>query len=133
MSENKISCDNFKKMFVVYTGISIFCFIFYLVYNHFSHGVHSLYMTFLCGWPFIFGVLPSIFWGANKKFSFPNRLCINTWNSGVAAVTVSSLLRGIFEIAGTASKYQGWLMRAGEVMLLAAVVMYVAVKIKGKI
>lgn len=119
-----MACDSFKKAFFTYTGISLFCFIFYLVYNQFSHGVHSPYMTFLFGWPFVLGVLPSAFWGVKRKIPRPNRLCVNIWNSGVAAVTVSSLLRGIFEIAGTTSQYQRWLMWMGEVMLAAAVVVY---------
>jgi hypothetical protein len=44
------------------------------------------------------------------------RLWFNLYNSGVAALTAGSLLRGIFEIAGTASPYTvcfpiaGWLM-----------------------
>ena len=81
-------------------------------------------MTWLCGWPFVLGVLPSVFFWKYKIFRSPGRISINIWNSGVAALTVSSLLRGIFEIAGTASDYQEWLMRAGGVMLIGAVLLY---------
>ena len=39
-------------------------------------------------------------------------------------MTVSSLLRGIFEIAGTASDYQTWLMYFGLAMLAAGAVLF---------
>lgn len=45
------------------------------------------------------------------------RLSANLYHAGVAAVTVSSLLRGILEIAGTASDYQAFLMTAGAFLL----------------
>ncbi len=48
------------------------------------------------------------------------------WNTGTAAVTVSSLLRGIFEIAGNSSVYQQILMNAGRFLLLGGFIMYAA-------
>ena len=101
------------------------CFVFYLVYSLFSHGVRSAYMTYLFAWPLVFGALPNltdvvmikimgrravnIFWFASSDI-----YCF-----GVAALTVGSLLRGIFEIAGTSSVYQQRLMTAGWCMLAA--------------
>lgn len=107
-------------MLFIYIGVTIFCLVFFLIYNCFSHGVHSLYMTWLFAWPLVLGVFPSTLIIFFKKLRRPDGLCINIWNSGVAAVTVSSMLRGIFEIAGTGSEYQKWLMRAGALMLAAA-------------
>ncbi len=81
-------------------------------------------MTWLFAWPFVLGVLPGLVFWKGKRLHEPGRLCINLWNSGVAALTVSSLLRGIFEIAGTASVYQARLMYAGGLMLLGAGIVY---------
>lgn len=54
----------------------------------------------------------------------PGRLAYNLYNSGAAAVTVSGMLRGIFEIAGNSSDYQTYLMYAGIAMLLISIVIY---------
>lgn len=177
--------------FVTYICVTLFCLVFYLIYNIFSHGVHSPYMTYLFAWPLVLGVLPSgVMWGvrrhedrrcrANGKgrnqrskyygeesssevsndgsktevragesktdvmdgesktnekeliavgsdgksnktglgHAARQEIGVEIWRAGVAAVTVSSCLRGIFEIAGTASVYQEWLMAAGAVMLV---------------
>ena len=123
-SENRTERAGFRRTVISYMGISIFCGIFSLVYNQFSHGVHSPYMTWLFGWPFVLGVIPYAFFAICKPIHAPGRFSFNIWNSGVAALTVSSLLRGIFEIAGTASDYQVWLMGAGGIMLAVGAAAY---------
>lgn len=112
------------RCMMVYMWVSVFCLVFYLVYDRFSHGVRSPYMTWLFAWPFLLGVLPGMVFWRFPKVRRPGRFTVNLYNSGVAAVTVSSLLRGIFEIAGTASDYQQRLMYAGGAMLLLGIAAY---------
>lgn len=107
-----------------YSLVTLFCLSVFIVYNMFSHGVYSPFMTWLFLWPFVLGVLPCLLLHLMEKLPRPNRFTINAYNSGVAAVTVSSLLRGIFEIAGTASPLQTGLMIAGLVMAGAGVLSY---------
>ena len=114
----------FGRAAVVYLCISVFCGFFAVIYAQFSHGVHSPYMTWLLGWPFVLGVLPGVFFRKCGAVRAPGRVSFNLWNSGVAALTVSSMLRGIFKIAGTASDYQVWLMYAGGAMLVMAGIAY---------
>ena len=109
---------------MVYLGVSVFFLIFYLVYDRFSHGVRSPYMTWLFAWPLLLGVLPGVVFWRFPKLCRPGRLAGNLYNSGLAAVTVSSMLRGIFEIAGTGSGYQQRLMYAGGAMLLLGIAAY---------
>ncbi len=106
---------------MVYFGVSVFCLVFYMIYDRFSHGIRSPYMTWLFAWPFLLGVLPGIVFWRFSKIRRPGRFTVNLYNSGVAAVTVSSMLRGIFEIAGTASDYQQHLMYAGGAMLFLGI------------
>ena len=113
-----------KKSAYTYFGITVFCFVFYLIYNQFSHGVHSPYMTWLFVFPLVLGFMPSLIFANMNKIKKPGRFSINIYNSGVAAVTVSSVLRGIFDIAGTGSRYQKLLMTAGIFMLCAGVIVY---------
>lgn len=82
-------------------------------------------MTFLFAWPLVLCVIPF----ALLLFSplpAPSLISSLLWNTGAAAVTVSSLLRGVFEIAGNSSVYQEMLMEAGCILLLAGLIMYAA-------
>ena len=108
----------------VYLGITVFCGIVFLIYDQFSHGVRSPYMTFLFGWPLVFGVLPALI-RMLAKLPDPDILSKDIYNTGVAAMTFSSLLRGIFEIAGTASDYQTYLMGTGVILAAAGLLLYV--------
>lgn len=54
------------------------------------------------------------------------------YNSGVAALTVSSMLRGIMDIAGTGSVYQVWMLYAGTVMPAAGAVIFAVAVLAGK-
>ena len=74
-------------------------------------------MTFLFVIPLVLGALPCAIFVIFKKLRAPGRIAFNLWNSAVAALTVGSMLRGVFEIAGTASPLQEYLMIAGLVML----------------
>ena len=123
-SENRKQGNRFGRTAGVYCGVTVFCGIFYLVYNRFSHGVHSPYMTWLFVWPLVLGVVPGVYWKWRSNIPRPGWIPLNLYHSGVAAVTVSSMLRGIFEIAGTSSVYQERLMQAGIAMLCGAMVLY---------
>lgn len=82
-------------------------------------------MTFLFAWPLVLCVIPC----ALLLFSplpGPSLISSLLWNTGAAAVTVSSLLRGVFEIAGNSSIYQVMLMGAGCFLLMSGVIMYAA-------
>ena len=106
--------------------LSAFCFIFYLIYNVFSHGVHSPFMTYMFAWPlFLVGVPAGLLYWIDA-LPGPSLLASPFWNIGTAALTVSSLLRGIFEIAGNSSVYQHLMMIAGFIMLGIGALLYFA-------
>ncbi len=119
-SENK---QDYRNV-LIYAGVTVFCLMVFVVYDQFSHGVRSPYMTWLFAWPLVLGVLPSVAFLAIRILPRPGRLAANLYHSGVAALAVSSLLRGIFEIAGTSSDYQAYLMIAGAVLVIAGVAIY---------
>lgn len=112
-------------MFKIYIGVSIFCVILWKIYGNFSHGVNSIYMTYLFAWPLIMGALVNLVFMVIKKLPRPGSFSVNLYNSGVSALTVSSLLRGIFEIAGTSCYLQTYLYNVGRLFVLAGVVVYV--------
>ena len=109
----------------VYAIISLFCGVVFIVYDRFSHDVRSPYMTFLFAIPLVFGVVPAVILAVKKDIRRPGRAAFNIYNAGVAALTVSSLLRGIFEIAGTGSPYQRYLGVFGIVLLASGAAMHI--------
>ncbi len=118
---------------VIYLFVSIFCFVFFVVYDRFSHSVRSNYMTFLFAFPLLLGFVPYMAAALFSKqqeggTAHGSGISSNLYNSGVASVTVSSLLRGIFDIAGTYSDYQSYLMAAGIVFLAAGVIVCICQK-----
>lgn len=124
-NEYKMSrADRLARIMKVYIGITFFCLLFFLIYDRFSHGVHSPWMTWLFMWPLCIGVIPAGVGALVSRNRAEDSLCESVWthrlwHSGVACITVSSMLRGIFEIAGTASVYQVYLLAAGAVMAVA--------------
>lgn len=99
-------------------GASALCLVIFLVYDPFSHGVRSGYMTYLFAWPLGLGAVPAAIGMICPRLRVGGKWAARWWYTGTAAVTVGSLLRGILEIAGTASVYQEALMGIGLAMLL---------------
>lgn len=115
-----------RRALLISVGSSLFCLLFYLIYNHFSHGVRSPFMTFSFMWPLVLCVLPYALFLLLPAVPGPSLLSALVWNTAVAALTVSSLLRGVFEIAGNSSRYQVIMMAAGFFLLLCGLVLYIA-------
>ena len=114
----------FFKTIVIFTMITIFTFIFNKIYGIFGHGVTSPYMTYMFLYPLLGGVLfygiimlliPSI---VNKK---RYRFFYNIYNSGLAILTVGSLLRGVMEIAGTFSSYLMFYTLVGWISIIISI------------
>ena len=113
-----------KKAPIVYIGVSVLCLITFIIYNQFSHGVTSPYMTYLFAWPLLLGFVPYALLTGIPGAYYPGRIAANVYNSGVASITVSSLLKGIFDIAGNSSIYQSLLMSIGVGLLMFGVFIY---------
>ncbi len=126
-SENKKK-ERLSAGIKIYAFVTVFCLIVFLVYDRFSHGVRSPYMTFLFLWPLVLGLIPGILFWRFPRIPRQKRISANLYHAGVATVTVSSFLRGVFEIARTASHYQEWLMIAGVFFLFSGVFAYLEKK-----
>ncbi|QHI72776.1 hypothetical protein [Aminipila terrae] len=106
------------------TAATIFCIIFSGIYNQLGHGVSSPYMNYMFLFPFVlgtgfYGILSLI----PTKINLPG-FSFNTYNSGVATLTIWSMLKGIFEIAGTSSPYTAVYEVSGSMMLITGVITY---------
>ena len=108
-----------------YIIATCFCALFFFIYDQFSHNVRSVYMTYLWAWPLVLGVVPSLVFQFVRKFPWPNLRTRNIYRCGVEALTFSSALHGVFDIAGNASDYQTYMMMAGFALLAAGIFSYV--------
>lgn len=91
----------------IYLAVSLFCALFAAVYEMFSHGVYSFYMLFAFAFPLIGG---SLVFGILSFLNIKNprsRLAGKLYNSGIAALTVGSIVKGILDIYGTTNKLVG--------------------------
>ena len=84
------------------------CLAFSLIYAQFSHGVYSPFMSFMFLIPLLGGCVPSLALAAASATSASATPVTSSkvrapWALAIATFTVASTLRGIFEIAGTAS------------------------------
>lgn len=115
-----------NKTIIVYFLITIFTIVFDRVYALFSHGVASLSMNLMFLYPLVGGVgiyyiLGYLF--KNKKEDVI--LLFNIYNSGIAILTVGSLLKGVMDIAGTSSKYITYYVVIGIVFISISVIGFI--------
>ncbi|MEA4832251.1 hypothetical protein SDC9_84025 [bioreactor metagenome] len=112
---------NFKAS-LVHASLSVFCVIFNLIYSRFSHNVSSVYMTYM----FSYTLAAAVYFLISAVLRAPRspRLSFNLFNSGIASITLWSMLFGIFEIAGTDSPYAVIFLWAGLAMILASAAVY---------
>ena len=124
-----------RKTTAVYLALSLLAVIINYVYGLFGHGVHSGYMTWmflypLLGGALIYNLITLIIPGVIRVPQY--RLFFNTYNSGIAALTVGSFLKGIFYIAGTDSSYTAYFDAAGWMLVAAGIIMLFSIVIRNR-
>ncbi len=86
---------------IVYLWISLFSAMFGIVYEIFSHQVYSSYMLFAFAFPLLGGALPFLAISFLQGKWYPGVIARNLYHSGIAALTVGSIVQGVLEIYGT--------------------------------
>lgn len=79
------------------------CALLGAVYEVFSHGVYSCFMIYVFACPLGLGALPLFALGLFSD-KLPSRFSLKMWNSGVAALTVGSFIKGALDIYGTTNR-----------------------------
>ncbi|MFI3227570.1 MAG: hypothetical protein R3Y09_09190 [Clostridia bacterium] len=127
LSVNQKSNFNFyiKHRIKPYFIATVFCIVFSYIYSKFSHGVSSVHMTYLFMYPLCFGVVCSLILSSSKDVRTMKFFATHFYHTGVIALTLSSALNGIFEIAGTSSLYQSTLSIVSVLMILIGVLCFV--------
>ena len=100
-----------KKM-IPYIIVSVICLIVSLIYEHFSHGVVSIFMLYACVIPFTAGII---------KILLNKVLNKTIYRASWITLLVYSYYRGVLEIYGTTSSYLDYFMFAGFGLLLLSI------------
>jgi len=101
ISDIKLQKKKIDKTGFIYLLISLFCVLFGVVYEYYSHEVYSSYMIYAFVFPLAGGVLPFTLMSLYGCRRIPGRLTLNLYNSGIATLTVGSIMKGVMEIYGT--------------------------------
>lgn len=92
-----ISKKRTRKTGYTYIGLTCFFFLFSRIYESLSYGEVSFFMHYLYIVPLIGGGLLLALLACYPQLS---RISFNLWNSGVAVLSASFLLRGIINLSG---------------------------------
>lgn len=115
-----------KKTIIIYFFTTIFTIVFDRIYSLFSHGVSSLSMNLMFLYPFVGGVVVYYILGylfKSKKYDMI--ILFNIYNSGIAILTVGSLLKGIMDIAGTSSLYIKYYLIIGILFIIISFIGFI--------
>ncbi len=118
----------FQKRVLPYLGVTLCCMLFAYAYSLFSHGVTSPYMSYMFFFPLVFGAIGGTLCMIFKKSSPNHFFATHLYHTGVVALLLSSMLRGVFEIAGTASVYQTVLAGIGIVAIVCGALCFIIKK-----
>lgn len=112
----------FKTAFI-YLLISLFCIFFGAVYETFSHEVYSYYMIYAFAFPLVGGTLGFFLIALSKAGKYPSSSATMLYHTGIAVLTVSSLLRGVLDIYGTSNHLIGYFWIIGIVLVVVGVIL----------
>lgn len=110
---------------LTYTIISIFCALLGAIYELFSHEVYSYYMIYAFAIPLILGMLPYLFVSMSNKKIYPSYIVRNLHHSGVATLTVGSIIKGVLDIYGTTNSLCIYYLFIGALLLIISLVLFI--------
>ena len=108
----------------MYFCISIFCAAFGGIYEIFSHGVYSNYMMYAFLFPLIGGTLYNLILYCFSRLRLQRGLSLIFYNTGIAALTIGSIVRGILDIYGTDNILVNVYRYAGVILVCLGAVFY---------
>ncbi len=124
MTLSTLDINKLKKQSFRYLVGSIICFVFSMIYEHFSHNVYSNYMIYAFLIPLLMGFLISGLIYIIKPSKMPSNLSNSIYNYSVITLTFGSIISGILEIYGTTNKLIYCYLYIGILLLFISLIMY---------
>lgn len=98
-TNNKTTAIKYTVLFLI---ISALCLTFSLIYENFSHGVHSDSMMIIFVFPLIAATVYFALQFIKSDF-FPHKLTLHVFNAFICTASLDSCIKGVLEIYGTDS------------------------------
>jgi hypothetical protein len=110
---------------LIFLLISLFLVVFASVYEMFSFGVYSVFMIFAFTVPLCLGTMISlVLFAVRAHATSPAAAAV--YNSGIATLTVGSILKGVLDISGYTNHLMPVYAVSGAVLILTGAVLYFA-------
>ena len=120
---------SYLKIIRAYLVVSAVSAVFGAVYELFSHNVYSYYMIFAFLFPLLGGAVPFLLLRILKvkriSVKFPEKL----YHSGIAALTVGSIINGVLEIYGTTNSLSKIYWYAGAFLSALGIISFFSIKL----
>lgn len=123
-SDIKENTSRALKPAFIYLLISILCALFGAIYEVFSHEVYSFYMIYAFAFPLVGGTLPFFILNLVHVKKYPDVLTRNFYHSGIATLTVGSIMRGVLDIYGTTNELLNYYWKIGILLLILSVIAF---------
>lgn len=124
ISDIEKNAKHASKTAFIYLLISLFLVLFGAVYEWFSHGVYSYHMLYAFVFPLAGGTLPFSILSLTGAKPYPGKHPRNLYHSGIATMTVGSVVRGVLDIYGTTNALSGFYWPIGFCLAAAGIVIY---------
>lgn len=124
ISDIDLNAKRAAKTAFVYLLFSLFCVLFGAAYELYSHEVYSFYMIYAFAFPLVGGTLPFYILNLVRAKKYPNAIARNLYHSGIATLTVGSIMKGVLDIYGTTNTLTGYYWLIGAVLLAVGAITY---------
>ena len=130
---NKIYQKKAIKTALIYLSISAFWAFFGAVYELFGHDVYSYFMIYAFAIPLLGGALPFTVIALLDAEDYPGIFGRVVYHSGLATLTVGSIIRGVLDIYGTSNRLLGIYWTVGVLLTLGGAVLIVTSMLRNKV
>lgn len=114
-----------KSWELKYLVAALLCFLFGTIYAQFSHGVCSIFMQYAFAIPLVGGTLALFLLDLFSQKIMPGKTTFSLYCSGIAALTVGSILEGVLEIYGTTNHLVFVYPLVGFSLIFTSAVVYI--------
>lgn len=119
-----LSILDIKEQGIKYIIATLFCILFAMIYEFFSHNVYSNFMIFAFVIPLLFGVIVSFAIYFTKTKNLPSNIEFSLYNASIATFTIGSIIQGVLEIYGTTNGKVYLYLIVGIILLVASISLY---------
>lgn len=114
-----------KNQGTVYIIATLFCILFAMIYEFFSHDVYSNFMIYSFTIPLIFGVIMYFTMYLLKIKKLPNKIENNLYNASIATFTFGEIMQGVLEIYGTTNSKIYLYLIVGALFFMISLISYI--------